>query len=154
MTSCIDCQHPATRWIGFEGRIEGPYPACDMCTHHTVKNRGGVDIGAYDEESVPVTGVHGTWRMPNEVDHHFTFGTDHCCDHPNMRGPIADYWVTVRLPKGHPVSHRHVFVEEFMKKFCDPMNPYRFAFEYRDEYHKPQFFPRGQLVCIKVGVEP
>jgi hypothetical protein len=77
---------------------------------------------------------------------HFTFGSDHMCNHPNLKGRLADHWVSVRLPFGHPRSHREVFIEQFTTKYCP--DPYQFSFEYPDAVLEQVYFPLGQLVLI------
>ena len=70
---------------------------------------------------------------------HFTFGQDHSCSHPDLKGRLADHWVSVELPFGHPRSHLEVFIEQFTSKYCP------FAFEYPAPVLKQDFFPLGQL---------
>jgi hypothetical protein len=43
----IPCDKPATRLIRAR---EDDYRMCDSCAHHAVKNRGMVDLGAYNEK--------------------------------------------------------------------------------------------------------
>lgn len=42
-TQCVDCQHEATHQVWWPKRPEGPYPVCDMCFHHSIKNRGATE---------------------------------------------------------------------------------------------------------------
>lgn len=40
---CEDCEAPATKQV-FWTRPEGPYHMCDMCAHHSVKNRNAIEV--------------------------------------------------------------------------------------------------------------
>jgi hypothetical protein len=46
------CNEPPTFWIGWPLRKEGPYRMCDQHAHHSVKNRGAVNLGPWDEANV------------------------------------------------------------------------------------------------------
>lgn len=147
MADCIDCPSPeATRWVGWEGRTEGPYPMCDMCTHHSVKNRGAVDIGPYIECNTPTLSSDGKWIMETS-SRMFTFGTDVVCTHPDFPSDLSNYWVTVELPRGYDKSHREVFMSKFTEPYCGGKS--RFAFEYTDRDFGPSYFPKGELIRIK-----
>jgi hypothetical protein len=48
----IPCNRPATNMVGWPHRNEGPYRMCDMCTDHSVRNRGAVIVGEFRAERV------------------------------------------------------------------------------------------------------
>lgn len=50
----LPCNEPATRWIGWRSRKEGPYRMCDMCAHHSIQNRNADDLGPYDQNNPTV----------------------------------------------------------------------------------------------------
>lgn len=77
---------------------------------------------------------------------HFTFGQSHMTNYPlPSGGRIADYWVTVDLPKGRK-DHRNVFIENFTSAHC-PW-PLQFAMEYTQSRFNPEYFPGGELCVI------
>lgn len=41
------CNKPATVMVSTERLTEGPYRMCEMCAHHSVKNRGMKIMGEY-----------------------------------------------------------------------------------------------------------
>lgn len=74
------------------------------------------------------------------ITHHFTFHSKDTSDHPNLKGRLADHWVSVELPLGHHRSHRDVFIEHFS---------FHYSYEYPDQDLKQENYPLGQLVLIK-----
>lgn len=43
----IPCNDPATTWVGWIKRGEGPYRMCEACAHHNLKNRGADELGPF-----------------------------------------------------------------------------------------------------------
>jgi hypothetical protein len=79
--------------------------------------------------------------------HYFTFGQTHMTNfHLPAAGRLADFWVAVDLPEGHPVSHREVFIRHFADHHLP--RPQQWAFEYDENSLKPEFFPGGELCLI------
>jgi hypothetical protein len=54
MTKAFSCNEPATRFVGWPQRGEGPYRMCEQHAHHSVRNRRAVDHGPYVEGGEPV----------------------------------------------------------------------------------------------------
>ncbi len=48
---CEDCGNGLPiAWVGWPKRGEGPYAMCQMCTHHSVKNRNATNLGQITED--------------------------------------------------------------------------------------------------------
>ena len=50
--SPFHCNDRPSNWIGWPLRKEGPYRMCEQHASHSVKNRGAVDLGPWDETNV------------------------------------------------------------------------------------------------------
>ena len=74
--------------------------------------------------------------------HFFTFGQSHMCNHPNLKGPLRDHYVTVIADNGH----RDLFIGYFTSVYCP--RPLQFAMEYKEGELNLELFPLGSLTTI------
>ena len=58
-TKAFSCNKPATNFVGWPRRGEGPYRMCEMCTDHSVRNRGATDLGPFVEGETPSMEANG-----------------------------------------------------------------------------------------------